>query len=95
MEEGKNLSHGENEANLSLMRQLDEPHMTYPAWGLRKLTAYLQKNGVPKLNAKRLRRFLRMMGVVALTTFVGRLLYRLFIFSHPLTYSVKELLKYP
>ena len=65
-EEGKNLSHGENAANLSLMRQLDELHMTYPAWGYRKLTAYLRNNGVPKLNAKRVRRLLRMMGIAAL-----------------------------
>ena len=33
-EEGKNLSHGENAANLSLMKQLDKLHKTYPAWGI-------------------------------------------------------------
>lgn len=40
-EEGKELSHGENAENLSLMRQLDELHMTYPAWG------GAQADGVP------------------------------------------------
>ena len=65
-EEGKELSHGENAANLSLMRQLDELHMTYPAWGYRKLTAYLRNNGVPGLNGKRVRRLLRKMGIAAL-----------------------------
>lgn len=34
--------------------------------GYRKLTAYLRNNGAPKLNAKRVRRLLRMMGIAAL-----------------------------
>ena len=34
--------------------------------GYRKLTAYLRNNGAPKLNAKRVRRFLRMMEIAAL-----------------------------
>lgn len=65
-EEGKQLSHGKNEANLTLKRQLDELYMKYPAWGYRKMTSCLRNNGEPRLNGKRVRRLLRTMGIAAL-----------------------------
>lgn len=64
--EEKNLSHGESEENLRLMRRLDELHMAYPAWGYRKLTQYLRMNDCGRLNAKRVRRLMRKAGIAAL-----------------------------
>jgi len=35
----------ESQANLALMRRLDELHLEYPVYGSRRLTALLQREG--------------------------------------------------
>ena len=52
----------ESEANLALMRRLDELHLDYPVYGSRRLTALLQREG-QVVNRKRVARLLGLMGV--------------------------------
>jgi putative transposase len=55
----------ESEANLALMRRLDELHLDHPAYGSRRLTALLRREGRP-VNRKRVARLLELMGVEAI-----------------------------
>jgi putative transposase len=55
----------ESEANLALMRRLDELHLQHPVYGSRRLTVLLQREG-PAVNRKRVVRLLRVMGLEAL-----------------------------
>ena len=55
----------ESEANLALMRRLDELHLAHPVYGSRRLTALLRREGRP-VNRKRVARLLELMGVEAL-----------------------------
>ena len=52
----------ESQANLALMRRLDELHLEYPVYGSRRLTALLQREG-RLVNRKRVKRLLELMGV--------------------------------
>ena len=52
----------ESEANLALMRRLDELHLDYPVYGSRRLTALLQREG-QVVKRKRVARLLGLMGV--------------------------------
>lgn len=55
----------ESEENLVLMRQLDELHLEYPAYGSRRLVVMLDRRGY-QVNRKRVSRLLGMMGLEAL-----------------------------
>ena len=55
----------ETEANLALMRRLDELHLQHPVYGSRRLTVLLRREGHP-VNRKRVVRLLRVMGLEAL-----------------------------
>jgi putative transposase len=55
----------ESEANLALMRRLDELHLRHPVYGSRRLTVLLQREG-QTVNRKRVARLLRVMGLEAL-----------------------------
>jgi putative transposase len=55
----------ESEANLALMRRLDELHLQHPVYGSRRLTALLQRAG-QAVNRKRVTRLLQLMGIEAL-----------------------------
>jgi putative transposase len=55
----------ESDENLALMRQLDELHLEYPAFGSRRLVVMLQRRGLP-VNRKRVARLLRVMGLEAI-----------------------------
>ena len=65
-EEGQDLSHGESPENLDLMRRLDELHMEHPAWGYRRLTAYLRHHEQLPVNWKRVRRLMHKLGIETL-----------------------------
>jgi putative transposase len=54
----------ETEANLALMRRLDQMHLEHPVYGSRRLTALLQREGLA-VNRKRVVRLLELMGVEA------------------------------
>ena len=51
--------------NLLLMRLLDEQYTRCPFYGVRRMTAWLEHQGSP-VNAKRVRRLLRKMGLLAM-----------------------------
>ena len=55
----------ESPENLALMRRLDELHLDYPAYGSRRLTALLRREG-GGVNRKRVARLLDLMGVEVL-----------------------------
>jgi putative transposase len=55
----------EKEENLCLMRLLDEQYTRTPFYGIRRMTAWLQKQGY-KVNHKRVQRLLRKMGLEAI-----------------------------
>lgn len=55
---------GESEENLVLMRLLDEQYTRTPCYGVFKMTVYLRNLGY-QVNAKRVRRLLRKMGLEA------------------------------
>ena len=55
----------ESEANLRLMRLLDEEYTRHPFYGSRKLTRWLQHQG-EEVNRKRVQRLLRVMGLEAI-----------------------------
>jgi putative transposase len=57
----------ETEANLALMRRLDELHLEHPVYGSRKLTVSLRREGLV-INRKRVVRLLRVMGIEAIYT---------------------------
>ncbi len=56
---------GKNEYNLRLMRMLDQQYLTTPFYGVRRMTAWLQRQG-EMVNEKRVRRLLRQMGLLAI-----------------------------
>jgi putative transposase len=58
-------SAGESEENLHLMRLLDEQYTRTPVYGVLRMTAWLQRQGYA-VNAKRVRRLLRTMGLTAI-----------------------------
>ena len=55
----------ETEANLKLMRQLDELHLEHPVYGSRRLTVLLRRQG-QEINRKRVVRLLQVMGLEAI-----------------------------
>jgi putative transposase len=55
----------ETEANLALMRLLDELHLEHPVYGSRRLTVLLKQRG-HEVNRKRVRRLLATMGIEAI-----------------------------
>lgn len=64
--DGQDLTHGESQENLALMRRLDELHLEHPAWGYRKMTDYFQHIEHRQVNWKRVRRLMRKMGLETL-----------------------------
>jgi len=56
---------GASEENLRLMRLLDEQYTQTPFYGVKRMTAWLRRQG-EQVNEKRVRRLLRMMGLMAL-----------------------------
>ena len=48
--------------NLELMRLIDEEFLRHPFYGSRKMTAYLNRKGIP-VNRKRIQRLMRLMGL--------------------------------
>lgn len=56
---------GEDESNLRLMRLIDEQFTRTPFYGVRRMTAWLQRNG-QGVNRKRVRRLMRLMGLMAI-----------------------------
>ena len=55
----------EDEADLALMRRIDELHLKYPFYGSRKLSLVLKGEG-RDANRKRVQRLMRLMGIEAL-----------------------------
>ena len=56
---------GESAENLLLMRRLDRQFLETPFYGVRRMTAWLGRQGYP-VNGKRVRRLLRIMGLEAI-----------------------------
>ena len=56
---------GEDESNLRLMRLIDEQFTRTPFYGVRRMTAWLQRNG-QGVNRKRDRRLMPLMGLMAI-----------------------------
>ena len=56
---------GESAENLGLMRLLDEAYTRWPFYGVRRMTAWLRREG-EAVNPKRVRRLLRLMGLEAI-----------------------------
>jgi putative transposase len=54
---------GESEMNLTLMRQIDEQFLETPFFGVRQMTWHLKNEGHP-VNEKRIRRLMRLMGLM-------------------------------
>jgi len=54
---------GESEMNLTLMRQIDEQFLETPFFGVRQMTWHLKNGGHP-VNEKRIRRLMRLMGLM-------------------------------
>lgn len=81
----------ESAANLELMRRLDEQYTETPFYGVRRMTAWLATQGYP-VNAKRVRRLLRLMGLEAIypgprtsTAALGQRLYPYLLRGVPIT----------
>jgi len=56
---------GETPENLELMRLIDEVYTRWPFYGVRKMSAYLRREG-HEVNPKRVRRLMRLMGLEAI-----------------------------
>lgn len=56
---------GVSEAELTLMRLIDEGHLKYPFYGSRRIRDWLEDQG-HRVNRKKVRRLMRTMGLVAL-----------------------------
>ena len=56
---------GESEANLALMRRIDELFMKYPFYGSRQMVRHLRREGV-EVGRHRVRRLMRLMGLEAI-----------------------------
>jgi putative transposase len=55
----------ENALNHQLMRLIDEEYPRHPFYGVRRMTAWLQRQGYP-VNHKRIRRVMQMLGLAAI-----------------------------
>jgi len=55
-------SRGESPENLALMRLIDEAYTRWPFYGVRRMTAWLRREG-HAVNPKRIRRLMRLMGL--------------------------------
>jgi putative transposase len=55
----------EDEYNLTLMRLIDEQFTKTPYYGVRRMTAWLQRQG-HRVNRKRIQRLMRLMGLMAI-----------------------------
>jgi putative transposase len=55
----------ESALNLQLMKLLDEQYMKTPFYGIRKMTAFLNRQGY-QINHKRVRRLMKLMGIEAI-----------------------------
>jgi putative transposase len=56
---------GESAENLALMRAIDELHMKYPFFGVERIKTHLAAP-FTQINVKRIRRLMRLMGIIAL-----------------------------
>jgi len=56
---------GESQENLELMWQMDEAYTSWPFYGVRRMAAYLHRQGYT-VNPKRVRRLMRLMGLEAI-----------------------------
>jgi putative transposase len=56
---------GESAENLDLTRLIDEAYTRWPFYGVRRMTAWLRREG-HQVNAKRVRRLMRLMGLEAI-----------------------------
>ena len=56
---------GESEENLRRMRLIDEAYTRWPFYGVRRMTAWLRRQG-EAVNPKRVRRLMRLMGLEAI-----------------------------
>jgi putative transposase len=56
---------GESVENLRLMRKIDEEFTRHPFYGVKRMTAWLRRQGDP-VNSKRVRRLMRLMGLEAI-----------------------------
>jgi len=56
---------GESQENLELMQRMDEVYTRWPFYGVRRMTAYLRRQGYT-VNPKRVRRLMRLMGLEAI-----------------------------
>jgi putative transposase len=56
---------GESRANIELMHRVDELYTAHPYYGVRRMVAVLERQGVG-VNAKRVRRLMRLMGLEAI-----------------------------
>lgn len=55
----------ETDANLRLMRVIDETYLAYPVFGSRQMASWLRRQGYP-VNRKRVQRLMRQMGLEAI-----------------------------
>ncbi len=55
----------ESDANLQLMRVIDETYLAYPVFGSRQMARWLRRQGYP-VNRKRVQRLMRLMGLEAI-----------------------------
>ena len=55
----------DDQYNLDLMRLIDEEYTRHPIYGVNRMTAVLKRNG-HRVNAKRIRRLMRLMGLEAI-----------------------------
>ncbi len=55
----------ESDENLHLMRVIDETYLAYPVFGSRQMASWLRRQGY-KVNRKRVRRLMRLMGLEAI-----------------------------
>ena len=56
---------GESEANLALMRRIDELYLEHPFYGSRQMSRHLSREGLPA-SRHRVRRLMRLMGLEAI-----------------------------
>ncbi len=61
----KEADHQESEENIVLMHKIDAIHTEFPTYGYRFITRLLRNNGW-KVNRKRVRRLMRLMGIYAI-----------------------------
>lgn len=57
--------HGESDENLEIMRKMDQEHLTHPTYGVLQMQDFLEQEGF-MINHKRIRRLLRLMGIMAI-----------------------------